>query len=249
MGDDDLLMPGALRRTIEAFNRGKQIGVVTRPYYWFWDDPAKPIRAILPYDSSRDAEISIFDGPKEVQALIRSAGQMSALAFRREYVDHPFHADIFPTHVYPFMSILKKYHAVYLKDFVVAIRTPLSMSTNRSGIYERSPLNSWVDMFENLYGGARYDKVRQECIRTIVEDTYSGLPQIRTTASRKLVAREMRLALRYYPQSNRRIAFYGYGFISIVCPGKPLRVAIDWYKRNILSRRTGEMLRRLQSNV
>jgi len=244
MCDDDLVLPNALMRTVNAFRRGRQIGAVTRPYYWFWNDPARPIRAVLPYDSTRDTEISIFEGKEASRALIRSAGQISGLAFRKEYMDSPFHTDIFTTHIWPLMSILKKHKAIYLKDFTVAVRTPLSMTTNKPEIYEYSPLYSWIKMFECLYGDAHYREIQKECIQNIIEDTYSGFLQIGSTASRRLVLREMQLALRYYPKSTRKIQFYTYIFISIALPKKMLRLMVDWYKRNILSWWTAKALRR-----
>lgn len=249
MADDDLLLPGALNRTIEAFRRGSQVGVVTRPYYMFWDNPSKPIRVVLPYDAKRDAEISILGSARESQALIRSIGQMSGIAMRREYFDCNFHNDIFPTHVYPFMSILKSHTAIYLKDFVVAIRTPLSMSTSRPQIYEDSPIASWVNMFNQVFEDEKYLRLRRHWIEFIVEDTFPGLLQIKTTASRALVTREIRLEIKYDRNSIKRVSFYVYVLLATTIPGEPLRKLTDWYKRNILSRQACRELRRLQLAV
>ena len=221
MGDDDFLMKDALLKTHNAFLRGENVGLVTRPYYWFWNDPQKPIRAILPYDSTRDSEMSIFDGRKEIEALFKSVGQLSGLAFRRQYMDVPFNPDVFTTHIYPFASILKKYKAVYLKDFTVAVRTSLSMSTHKRDIYDTSPIESWIKMFNILYSSKGLDKVRTECIDFVVRDTYSGLFQIKTTTgSISQVTKEIKMILKNRPQSIRDSGFYLDGIVAIVVPGK-----------------------------
>lgn len=238
MGDDDLLLKDALLKTHNAFLKGDNIGLVTRPYYWFWNDLRKPIRAVLPYDSMRDSVISIFDGRKEIEALFKSAGQLSGLAFKRQCIDVPFHQDVFPTHIYPFASILRKYKAVYLKDFTVAVRTSLSMSTHRREIYDTSPIESWMIMFKILYSSKDLDAVRTECIDFVVRDTYAGLFQIKTTTcSISQVMREIRMILKHHPQSIRDSDFYLDSVVAIVVPGKLLRKLIDWYKVNLSSRK------------
>ena len=237
MGDDDLLLDGALQRTHEAFLKGERVGVVTRPYYWFWQDPRIPIRVIPPLDVRQDSEISIFDGPKAVAALFRSAGQLSGLALRREYIEAPFHSDVFPAHVYPFASILKRHKAIYLKDFTVAIRAPLSMTTHRSNVYSLSPIGSWIEMFETIFSSNEYETVRKECIDFVIRDTYVGLLQIKTaTSSLRKIANEIALILKYRPRSVVDQQIYFYSLLSIILPATVLRKALDWYKVNLLSR-------------
>jgi len=237
MADDDLLLQGALLKTRDAFLRGGQIGVVTRPYYWFWSDPRKPIRAVLAYDRSRDSEISIFQGRKEIGALFRSAGQMSGLAFRRSYVDVPFQEDIFVTHVYPFASILRKYKAVYLRDYTVAVRTPLSISSHRQDVYVTSPLQSWVRMFCTLYPGVEHAELRKNCIDFIAKDTEVGLIQIKTaTSSNQAVLREISTILSYRPRSAFDLDFCLSTLMAVLTPGRILRRVVDFYKLHLLSK-------------
>jgi glycosyltransferase involved in cell wall biosynthesis len=243
MADDDLLLKDALQRTHDGFLKGDHIGAVTRPYYSFWDDPRVPIRAVFPFNPHKDSEISIFDGKKAVWAIFQSAGQLSGLAFRRRYMDCSFHSDTYVAQVYPLASILRRYKALFLKDFTVATRLLTSMSTRRAEIYDISPLESWVRMFKSIYQDREYEKVREECIDVIVRGNYAGLFQIKTTtASARPVLREMRITLSNRPRSALDADFYLFSVISILTPAGLLRKALDWYKVNLLSRQVGKMM-------
>ena len=234
MGDDDILLDGALERTHAAFLRGDHIGVVTRPYYTYWDDPKVPSRTTFPYDPKEDAEISIFDGRRQLDELFRSSWQLSGLAFRRKYMDVPFNEDIFPAHVYPFASILKKYKAVYLKDFTVAVLTRFSMSTNRPDTFDVSPIASWIKMFETIYSEPEFSHVKKECIDFTIRSTLPGLFQIKTATSNALVLREMKIILQRVPQLAINPGFLFCSAVALCSPGKPLRKFLNFYKSRIL---------------
>jgi len=241
MADDDLLLRDGLKRTHDGFLRGDHIGAVIRPYYSFWDDPRVPIRAVFPFNSHRDSEISIFGGKRAVWAIFQSAGQLSGLAFRSRYMDCSFHSDTYVAQVYPLASILRRYKALFLRDFTVATRLPSSMSTQRADIYGISPLESWVRMFNTVYHEREYEKVRQECIDVVIRGNYAGLFQIKTaTSSSRLVSREMEITLRNRPRSALDAQFYVFSLIAILLPPRLLRKAVDWYKVNLLSRRVSE---------
>ena len=242
MGDDDIMLPGALSKTLAGFSKS-EVGLVTRPYYWFWEVWRKPIRAILPYNPNANSEISIFDGIDAVRALFRSAGQLSGLAYKRECMDIGFHPDVFTSHIYPFASILKRHKAVYLRDFVVAVRTPLSMTSARPEIYQKSPLESWVHMFLSIYREEEFKIIKDECIWYTVRDSLEGLIQIKTaTSSSKAVAREIKTALKYAPGVVRERDLYLFGAAALLVPSKLLRTTVDWYKKNLLSRKANSVV-------
>ena len=71
--------------------------------------------------------------------------QLSGLAYRVKFMDIPFHPDCFPCHIYPFASIFKKHPVVFLKDYNVAVRIATSQTRFISSIYEKSPMQSWLD--------------------------------------------------------------------------------------------------------
>ncbi len=48
LAQDDILSKDALQKTHDAFLLKKNIGAVTRPYFWFEKDIKKPVRAVYP---------------------------------------------------------------------------------------------------------------------------------------------------------------------------------------------------------
>ena len=101
MAQDDILSNDALQKTHDAFLLDEDVGVVTRPYFWFYDSIDKPVRAVTPYDPENDAVLSILDGKEAFNKIFDSVGQLSGLAYRKEFLEIPFHNDVFPAHIYP----------------------------------------------------------------------------------------------------------------------------------------------------
>lgn len=243
MGHDDILLEDALQKTCNAFMLGEDIGVVTRPYYWFEDDFRKPVRAILPYDKNRDTILSIFDGERQFRAIIDSVGQLSGLAYRKKFIDIPFHKEIFPAHIWPFMSILKRYRCVYLRDFTVAVRIGTSMTRFKPDIYEISPTTSWVKMFNSVFCEERFKKVKRIGIKHMATH-FLGLVQLKTYAGMRILLREILVLVRYRWQNIFNPQFWFFSLGCLVIPGKLLRILADSFKRFVLSSRLKRVIER-----
>lgn len=234
MGHDDILLKDALLKTYNAFMKSDEVGVVTRPYYWFCDNVRTPVRAVMPYNAEKDSIISIFDGEKEVNAIFESVGQLSGLGYRKKYIDIPFHEEIFPAHIYPFASILKKYKAVYLKDFIVAVRIESSMTRHKSSIYELSPTESWMKMFKTVYSGKRYAYPRGMGIKHMATN-YEGLIQLKNYSTLWILIREILILIKYRWQNIFNLKFWFFSLGALILPRKLLIWMTDNYKRKILS--------------
>lgn len=236
MGQDDILLKDALLKTYNAFLLGKEIGVVTRPYYWFNEDVKKPVRAIMPYDKNKDAVISIFDGKREVQKIFESVGQLSGLAYRRKYMDTDFHQETFPAHIYPFASITKKHKVVYLKDYTVAVRIESSQTRFKKSIYDISPTESWVKMFNSVYRERQYKEVREAGIEQMAKN-FVGLVQLKNYSTFKNLLREIFILLKLRPANLLDPKFWFFSLGTILIPRKLLISLVDNYKNKILLRR------------
>lgn len=236
MGQDDILLKDALLKTYNAFLLGEEIGVVTRPYYWFNEDVKKPVRAIMPYDKNKDAVISIFDGKREVQKIFESVGQLSGLAYRRKYMDTDFHQETFPAHIYPFASITKKHKVVYLKDYTVAVRIESSQTRFKKSIYDISPTESWVKMFNSVYRERQYKEVREAGIEQMAKN-FVGLVQLKNYSTFKNLSREIFILLKLRPANLLDPKFWFFSLGTILIPRKLLISLVDNYKNKILLRR------------
>jgi glycosyltransferase involved in cell wall biosynthesis len=235
MGQDDILLKDALLRTYNAFFLDENIGAVTRPFYMFDNDIYTPVRAIRPYDVSKDSVISIFDGEKVFNKIFESVGQLSGLAFRKEFINIDFHEDTFPAHIYPFASIAKKHKVVFLKDYTVAARIISSQTRFKPSIYDISPTYTWVRMFETVFGENDYKVLRKIGIKQISKN-FVGLFQIKNYSTVRNLFKEILLLVKYWPFNLIDPRFWFYAFVVIATPRKLLIKLVDFYKNNLLSK-------------
>jgi len=237
MGQDDILGEGVLEETKKAFEISEEIGAVARPYFWFDEEIRKPVRATKQMNPKKNEIVKITDDFERLILTIDVAGQLSGLAMRRKFMDTPFHRDIFPCHVYPFISILKKHPLVFLKDYSVAVRIRSSQCRSVSSIYDKSPIESWVDFFNSVFPEPEFEKFRNYAIKNYVAKNYVGLVQIRNYARYRHLLKEIWYLLKYRPQNILSPVFWFFSLGCLITPPLILIPLVDWYKNKINSRR------------
>lgn len=238
MAQDDILGEGALLNTARAFKK-PEVGAVTRPYFWFKRDINRPVRAKEQLNPGKDETVSVNDSYEKIMTMFRTLDQFSGLALRKKFVDLPFHEDIFPCHVYPFAAIFKRHPVIFLKDYDIAVRIESSQTRSVSSIYDKSPVQSWVDLFNNVFFEEKFRKFRKYFISNFVATNYVGLVQIRNYAKYQYLLREIWLLLRYRWQNVFSLAFWFFSLGCLVIPSFLLIPLVDWYKNRINSRRLG----------
>lgn len=229
---DDVLAKGALRKTLEAFNRDPDVGIVTRPYFWFMEDIHRPVRAVTPYDPKQDSILSLKDGKQAFFKIFESVGQLSSLAYRRAFLEVPFHEDVFPAHIYPFAGILRKHKCVFLKDYVVAIGIVESQTRFVSGIYDRSPTQAWLDMYDTVFASPEYAEARRWGYEHICTN-FMGLIQLRNYARPDVLEREIVLLARRWPKNLLDPRFWFFALGARLTPRTLLRHLVDHYKSTV----------------
>ena len=237
MGQDDILGKGALQATHEEFKMSENIGAVARPYFWFDEKIEKPVRATKQMNPEKNEIVTIKDDFERIILTIDVAGQLSGLAMRRKLMDTPFNEDIFPCHVYPFVAILKKHPIVFLKDYNLAVRIRSSQCRSVSSIYDKSPVQSWVDFANNIFPEKELEKLRKYFIKNYVARNYVGLVQIRNYAKYRYVPREILMLLKYRLENIWSPAFWFFSLGCVAMPPFLLIPLVDWYKRKINSRK------------
>ena len=233
---DDILSEDALIDAYNAFTLSDDIGAVVRPYFWFDEKINNPVRAISRLDLNKDEVVTINDDYSRIKVFIDALGQLSGLSYRRKYFSTPFHEDIFPGHVYPFVSIFKKHPVVFLKNFTVAVRISSSQSRKISSIYEKSPIQSWVKLFKNQFPEAKYKDFREHFIKEYVAVNYLGLIQIKNYSTFKNLLREIYLLIKYRPKNLINPLFLTISMAVIILPPIILIPLVDWYKKTILAK-------------
>jgi len=237
MGQDDILGEGALLNTAEAFARSEDIGVVTRPYFWFDEKIEKPVRAKKQLNPDMGEIVTINDQPAKIVRMFETLDQLSGLAYRRKYMDLPFHPDVFPCHVYPFASIFKKHPAVFLKDYNIAVRISSSQTRSLSTIYEKSPIETWKMMFENVLYESEFKKLKNYLVKNFVAVNYVGLVQLRNHARFRYFLREVYYLIKYRWQNVISPIFWFFALGCLVTPPFVLIPFVDWYKNKIFSKK------------
>jgi len=234
LGSDDILSFYALEKTFNAFKMDPDVGVVTRPYYWFEGNTVnKAVRVVEPLDPNRDRLISIFDSKEVFSKVFESVGQLSGLSYRREWMKEPINKDVFTAHIYPFLAIFREHKAVFLKDQILAVRIALSLTRTTSSIYDVSPIFTWVKMFKKVLRSKKYQQPRNWGIDHISRN-YVGLIQIKNYAKFPLFYRESWLMVKYRPKNLLSPRFWFYFIGLIVVPKSILIPFVDKFKRKII---------------
>lgn len=237
MGQDDILGKNALLNTYQAFMGSDDIGAVTRPYFWFDRKIITPVRAKKQLNPKENEKVTVKDNYSRIMTMFKTLDQLSGLAYRRKYMDLPFHQDIFPCHVYAFASIFKKRPVVFLKDYNVAVRIRSSQSRKVSSIYNKSPLQSWKEMFNHVFYEKKFENLKKYMIKNFVAKNYVGLVQIRNYARFRYLLREIWMLLKYRPENVFNFSFWFFSLGCLVVPAQILIPMVDWYKNKINSKR------------
>lgn len=235
MGQDDIMATDTLKNTLTAFNMSSQIGAVTRPYFWFDKNIKIPVRAKKYLNLKKDTIVKITDNPKKVIRVFETLDQLSGLAYRRKFMKLPFHKDIFPCHIYPFVDIFKRYPIVFLKDYNIAVRITSSQTRNLSSIYNKSPLLSWIEMIKSIFSEKKYQTIQKYLIKDFITKNYVGLVQLRNYAKYKFFLREIWYLLKFNWTNIFQPAFWFFSFGCLITPASLLIPMVDWYKNKIYS--------------
>lgn len=236
MAQDDILAKDALQKTHDAFLLGDDIGVVTRPYFWFTTDIKRPVRVVLPYNENENSVISVFDGKREFLKIFESVGQLSGLAYRREFLEVPFNDECFPAHIYPFVGILRKHKCVFLKDYTVAIGIEDSQTRSVSSIYDLSPTESWLKMYRTVFSEPEYLQQLKWGEGHILTN-FIGLVQLKNYAKPGILWREIKILVKNRKKNLLDLKFWFFVIGTLLVPKFLLIVLVDWWKEKISSRK------------
>jgi len=230
MGQDDLILDNNhFEKIIEIFQSNNEIGVMTRPYYWFEDDVNLAIRKI---SKSKKRVIGINDAVKDIETIFESVGQLSGLVYKKDLITEEFNEGVFPAHIYPFLSVLKTHKCYFFKGYTIAVRTFSSQTRFLSSIYNPSPTKTWMDMFNRVFSGKEFKRVRKIGINFIGQN-YVGLVQIKNYGYYRDLLVDIYYLIKY--RLNNLISFKFWVFVlgTLLIPRFILRKMVDYYKLKI----------------
>lgn len=240
LGADDILAKSALDKTNQAFLKDRNIGAVTRPYYWFQEKIDVPIRVTPILNGKKDEIVNSQELKKAVYVLHNEIlGQMSSLAFRRRYLKKSFFtkSNDWIAHGYPFLHIFKEHPVVFLKSCPVAIRIGGNTIRQKdSSAYSVSPTKRWVEMLEELLPEERFADLKNYFIKHVIAKNYLGLIQIKSYSGTKNLLREIFYLMRYNLSNLLNFKFWFFSLGCIIVPDSILAYTVDFYKSKINSK-------------
>ncbi len=234
LGQDDILLgTHVFSDYVTIFETRKNVGCITRPYYWFADDVNLPIRRVA---TSPVREITVNSSGEALRALYGSLGQLSALAYRRDLVDpSDFDPKVFTAHIKPFLKIMRTHSAYFFPKYNLAVRTVSSQTRFLSSIYRPSPTKTWVDMFREVFAEDEYKYAHDVGIDHICLN-YVGLIQIKNYGYFVDLLLDAYYLMRYRPRNLLSPVFWAIVLGTIFLPRWLLRKFTDLYKRYVNSR-------------
>ena len=235
LADDDILSYDCIEQLAQIF-KDPEVGCVSRPYYWFIDDFRKAVRfkGII---NGKNRKISILDSSLEdVKNCISAADQLSGLAFRTRVLkngDMPFVEDMFTVHVYPFLYAFKNSSCVYMGHPTVAVS--ISTSQCQNDIYSPSPIEQWINLYNNVLYENKFIKRKKELIEAQITTDFTGLAQIKNYGTFRELFREIMNYIKYRKMNLINLKFYIFSIGSLIIPRFILKRMINWYKKRILA--------------
>jgi hypothetical protein len=133
------------------------------------------------------------------------------------------------------MSVFLKHPIVYTNKYLVAVRVNSSQCLNVSSIYDKSPVQSWIDLFESFDINKNLKKYM---IKNFVCSNWIGLFQIRNYSKKpyKFFLREVFIMLKHNKLNFINIYFIITFFICLLTPRKYLSNFVNYIKENINSK-------------
>jgi len=229
---DDLARKDALLKVRDAFNLSDDIGIVTRPYFWFQDDQLIPVRATIQF---KELKIVSFDSPLEmIRDAISLFDQISGMAFRKKYMISEFGVEPFIEIARMACPMIKACKVVILGDNIVAVRISDNGAMNPA-VYRNSPMLAWHRVIIESFPEQKFDKIRRYLIRRFIANNYIGLIQIKAFGNYKYLFREIYALIRLKPDNIFCPQFWFFVFGTLLLPGNLLRRLAPWYKKTINS--------------
>src|SRR5208337_4870721 len=135
--------------------------------------------------------------------------------------------DIFTAHIYQFASIFKNHDVIYIKDYVLAVRIESSQTRHVSSIYIKSPMQSWVDMFNTVFYEEKFDTVREKCNKNFWGKNFVGLIQIKNYGKTSWLLREIKLLIKYNRRNILDPRFWFFSIGTLILPRFMLVPIVD----------------------
>ncbi|MCB1189591.1 MAG: glycosyltransferase family 2 protein [Flavobacteriales bacterium] len=237
MAQDDLLADNVIADTVKFFDDHPNAGALSRPYYAFDETPSKPIRYKKTFDIPH-GEYKIINKKSDfndVLILLNTMDQLSGLCYRKSMVTIDFHDDVFPCHVYPFLSVIVNNDIGFVNNYTIAVRVNSSQCISTSSIYDKSPVASWLELFDTIFHEEKYKELRNRAKGEFVCSNWIGLLQIRNYSKKPYyyLLREYFTMVKVKPLNLIHPLFILTMLLCLFTPRRALVPFVNYVKNNI----------------
>lgn len=227
---DDLAQKDALLKARDAFLISDDIGIVTRPYFWFEESPLRPVRATRQFE---EMEIVSLNSPLEkIRNAVALFDQISGMAFRKRYMQFEFSQEPFIEIAKMAIPMMKICKVVILPDNIVAVRISDNGSMNPV-VYKNSPLLAWCRVIKESFSEKEYWHILRYLVRRFVANNYVGLVQIKVFGGWMYLFREIFALIKLKLDNIICGEFWFFAVGTVLLPGNLLRCLASGYKRRI----------------
>lgn len=234
MAQDDIMAKNTLESINQIYQKNPEVGATIRPFYMYGHDIQKPLRDFGPIDREKDVIVNINDGESMLLPVINTVCQLSGLSFRYKFMKTPFHEHVMTSHIYPFMEIFKKHPIMFMKDYIIAVRTYTSQTRHVPKIYEFSPQDEWGLMVRSVFSGKRYKHIREVYLRYVYEN-FVSLVQLKNFSTWRVLFREYWVLLKNRPVNFINPKYWFFVLGTLILPRQILLPLVDSYKEKVLA--------------
>jgi glycosyltransferase involved in cell wall biosynthesis len=230
---DDIADKNALKTLSAAFQTSDEIGIVTRPYYWFDETVTKAVRAKKQFKQNKT--VSMSNSFSSIRDVIGLADQISGIGFRKKFMTTSFIDKPFIEMASMVLPMLKSCKAIILKENIVAIRISNSGAQSPK-VFVNSPMKAWMEIINSSYPENDNNELRKYLTQNFVANNYVGLVQIKNFGGLKPLFRELSYMISLDPRNIFKFQFWVYSLASILIPGCILKRMVVVFKNHINSR-------------
>ena len=230
---DDIADKNALKTVSAAFQTSDEIGIVTRPYYWFDETVTKAVRAKKQF--KQDKTVSMSNSFDSIRDVIGLADQISGIGFRKKFMTYSFVDKPFIEMASMVLPMLKNCKAIILKENIVAIRISNS-GAQSPRVFINSPMKAWMRTIEESFPEIKYHQLRRYLAHNFVANNYIGLVQIKNFGGLRPLIRELSYMV-YLKWTNLiSLKFWLFSATTLLVPGFILKRLVIVFKNRLNSK-------------
>jgi|688.fasta_scaffold177812_2 glycosyltransferase involved in cell wall biosynthesis len=209
---------------------------ISRDYYLYYKKINQPFRFWI-WNENRKKKIEIISIKSDfykIKNFIKTLDNLSATSFKNDNNVNFSRKDIWTSHVYTYLNLLKKNKKIaYVKEFMF-YGTINNNQSRMKKAYLKSPIKDWILLFFKTLNHNKFSSLKKYLINDFVTKNFIGLIQIKVYGGSNFLLREIVYMIKYNFKNIFNIKFYFFCFLTFCVPSKILGYISDFFKFKIM---------------